>query len=200
MIDDVGLKVEQGVSERSDSSKDKLQPPEGAFLAGQIIKVIVANAEGSIDVAHFRNQSDAQAYLSKHYQDATPVTTDTTYFALDSLDPYVPRNQYLVFPIDVWTTTSPTTDQQTNNINTVTTVFIDKNPPGAQPHQITLEQQRAIGVWKDADEAIQYYQRTQPKKTIRDNRIFGNVASRYSPVGKNEIYLQTRPVITLENS
>lgn len=170
--------------------KDISRRPEDVFVVGNVVKVLVADANGSVDILFFRTDTDAKAYLGQQYSNAREAT-GTRFFALDSLDPFVPPNQYVISSAEVWSTSSSTTEEPFQQI---ATAFIDKNLPQAQSHQRSLKQQTSIGVWKNADEAVTYYSSHQPNKTIRDARVLGNAATNTNLVKPNEIYLQTRPV------
>lgn len=192
MLDDT---FEQDGQQKGVTIKDLPQTPEGAYSAGKVIKVIVAGTDGKIDIVFFKNQEVAKQYLEKYYKGATP-STNTTYLALDSLDPAMSLNQYSMLETDVWTTTKPDTRKQTEYVGKeVVTAFVDNNGKEAQPFQRSLKQQTTIGVWTNSDEATAFYKKSQPDKIIRDNKVYGNAATVNNLVKPNEIYLQHRVII-----
>lgn len=171
--------------------KDLLPRPEGVYSAGQVIRLTVPY-QNSSDTLYFGNQQIAQAYLTEKFPGAIRAL-DTRYLALDSLAPVMAPNQYDIATLDVWTTSPPVPDSQPTAITNIVTAFVDQNPPQSLPHQIILQEQRAIGVWQDAEEAVAFYQKTQPDKTIRDSGILGgNPATWHNPIKPTEIYLQRR--------
>jgi hypothetical protein len=190
-----GITNDNNIKSLKERLEDLLNTSEGVYSAGKVIRLIVAGSDGEIDVAFFRSEEAAKRYLEKYYKGATLVT-NTTYLALDSLDPNMPPNKYSLSEMDVLTTTKPDESNQTEYIgDEVVTAFVDNNPKEAQPFQRLLNQQIAIGVWINSEEAADFYKKLNPNITIRDNSIPGNAATTYNPVKQNEVYLQHRPIV-----
>ena len=169
-------------------AKDIPRRPENVFVAGNVTRVHVAGKDGFINTLFFSTEADARAYLEQQYADAREAT-DTSFNALDSLDPFVSPNQYSISQEEVWSLSQPDANEP---LQQVTMAYIDKNPPNTHRNQRSLKQQNLIGIWAYPNQAHVYYSHQHHYKRIIDDRIPGKPFNVLEP---GEIYLQTRPVM-----